>query len=165
MKGLNDAGESFKHVIDPLRNGIYPINIKLHSDEAVREKEVVIEQLKHELQSKEKELSDKEQLQRRNSALLAHTEELKQQIEFIKQTSDRHEREKNKTAQEKDNIQKTNRKLNDDIVNLKGKLSQLSRQNSMLEQESMRRREEIRRQIELEKTRKITGMKRGNCLF
>ena len=46
MKGLQKAGESFKELVQPFREGIYPVNLNLPNEDVVQAKDEIIEALK-----------------------------------------------------------------------------------------------------------------------
>lgn len=167
MKGLKKTGESFRHAIEPLERGIYPINLKLPSDEALQEKQTVIDRLQQEIQSLktqvqslEKEASEKAMFQWRNDELLSQKNALQEKITSIKRASDRHLKEKDKMAQEITSVGKANTSLQQDVAGLKEQVKHLKRQNYLLEQENeskSRKAEDLQRQLEMQKNRKITG--------
>lgn len=167
MKGLKKTGESFRHTIESLERGIYPINLKLPGDQALQEKQSVIESfhqeiqiLKTQIESLEKEANEKAIFQRKNETLLLKTNTLQEQITSIKRASDRNLKDKEEMAQEITSVRKTNTSLQQEVAGLKEQVSDLKRQNYLLEEENAsnsRKAEDLRRQLEIQRKRQITG--------
>ena len=154
-------------MIQPLYNGVYPINIKVKGHEVLREKEDYITELnkermslKSKLEVMEKDITDQTQLQRQHEALRNNNNDLKEQIESIKRVSDRHRNDKEKAFRENESLQKSNKALKGDVNVLQEQLNAFERQNVLLEQQNTtnaRQIEELRREMEIQRQRNMTG--------
>lgn len=152
MKGLQKAGESFKELVQPFREGIYPVNLHLPNEDVVQAKDDIIEALK-------KEASEKDRIKQQNETLQRQSTDLTNKIESIRRINASFQNDIEKAAQEKDSLRRANNSLSEEKRNLNDQISQMRRQHYLLEQEhrsSIRKIEDLRKQLETQRKRKLS---------